>query len=137
VRDYYRGHDVGEPARHKRCQELFVIEREREEIKEILDRSEIPYTEMVMIPNEYPPNPDSTYYGPWFMIETFVGRIKIGWRKRVIHIDWSETGLSASGADVVDKLETTHGSSYVHAWGADKAVEALRKLWAAKEEKAL
>jgi len=110
---------------------------EREEIKEILDRSEIPYTEMVMIPNEYPPNPDSTYYGPWFMIETFVGRIKIGWRKRVIHIDWSETGLSASGADVVDKLETTHGSSYVHAWGADKAVEALRKLWAAKEEKAL
>jgi len=124
VRDYY-----DEPPRHRRCQELFVIERERKEIKGILDRSEIPYTEMVMIPNEYHSDPDPTYYGPWFVVETSAGRIKIGWRKRVIHIDWSETGLEVSGAEVVEDPNVTHGPGYAHAWGPDKAVECLRRLW--------
>ena len=125
VRDYYQGRE--QPPRHKACQELLVIEREQKEIKGILDRSEIPYTEMVMIPNQYYPKP--IYFGPWFMAETPAGRIKIGWRKHVISISWHDTGLVARGADVVDRPDVTHDETMVHAYGADKAVEALRKLW--------
>ena len=133
VRDYYWERD--QPARHKKCQELLVIEREYKEIKGILDRSEIPYTEMVMIPNQYHPNPDPVYYGPWFMVETPKGRIKIGWRKRVISIDWSESGWSAKGSDVVGDKEVTHWEEGVHAYGADKAVECLRRLWDPEKER--
>lgn len=129
VRDYYK-QNRDDPARHKKCQELHVIEREQKEIKGILDRSEIPYTAMVMIPNQYHPNPDPTYYGPWFMVDTPAGRFQIGWRKRVISIDWSDTTFTATGADVVESPDITHWEQGVHAYGADKAVEALRRMFA-------
>lgn len=130
VRDFYWGRGEDARPRHRKCQELAVIQEEHKEIKGILDRSEIPYTEMVMIPNQYHPNPDSTYYGPWFIVETPKGRIKIGWRKRVISIDWSRSGWSATGKDVVEDPDVTHWEQGVHAYGADKAVEALRKIGA-------
>lgn len=43
------------------------------------------------IPNGY--DPDSAYskHRPWFVITTSVGRFTVGWRKRVINIDWSAT----------------------------------------------
>lgn len=118
--------------RHQECDRLRIIEREREEILRVVTESGIPFAEMYMIPNQYHPDPD--VYGPWFMVSTPVGRIKIGWRKRVINIDWSDTGLTATGGDVVDKPEVTHGPTYVHAWGNEKAVEALQKLWATRKE---
>ena len=125
VRDYYQGRE--QPPRHKGCQELYIVDHERKEFTEILDRSEIPYTEMIAIPNQYYPDP--TWYGPWFMVETPKGRIKIGWRKRVISIDWSTSELEAPGSAVVEEERVTHWERGVHAYGADKAVEALRKLW--------
>jgi len=113
--------------RHLACHRLAIIEGERRDMVEIVKRSEIPYTDLYMIPNEYVPNSD--HYGPWVMVVTAVGRIKIGWRLRVIQIDWSETALAATGDVVVEKPNVTHGPKYVHAWSKDKAVEALRKLW--------
>jgi hypothetical protein len=130
VRDYYLGHGEDARPRHKKCQELAIIEDEQKHFKGILDRSEIPYTEMIMVPNRYHPNPDPTYYAPWFLVETPKGRIQIGWRKRVISIDWSESGWSAKGVDVVEDPDVTHWEQGVHAYGADKAVEALRKVGA-------
>jgi len=125
VRDFFG--ELQTP-RHLSCHWLAVIERERSDMVEIVKRSEIPYTDIYMIPNEYARTSD--YYGPWFMIVTAAGRIRIGWRKRVILIDWSETAFAAMGDAVVDKPEVTHGAKYVHAWSAQKAIEALRKLWA-------
>jgi len=113
-------------ARHKTCNRLAIIEAEADEIRKIVERSEMPFNSIHMIPNEYFPDPD--VYGPWFMIETPKGRIKIGWRKRVINIDWSLSGYGAKGEDVVDEANVTYGPQYVHAYGADKAVEALRKI---------
>lgn len=124
VRDFYARRD-GSP-RHRECQRLAVIERETEEIGDIVRRAEIPFTAMHMIPNEYYQDPE--FFGPWFMVETPFGRIKLGWRKRVINIDWSHTKLQV-GPEVFASESVTKWSTGIHAWGADKAVEYLRKIW--------
>jgi len=116
-----------EQARHQECHRIAIIEDEREHFEDILKKAEIPYTKLIAFPSQYYPDPD--YFGPWFWVETPKGRIKIGWRKRVINIDWSKTALGATGGDIVEDPKVTHGHTYVHAWGPDKAVAALRRLW--------
>lgn len=129
IEDHHAPRDRDKPNRHRRCQILAVIEAEQEEIRSILDRSEIPYEKMVAIPNRYHPNPDPVYYAPWFMVHTPKGRILIGWRKRVISIDWSRSNLVAQGSEVVDNPDVTHWAKGVHCYGDERAIEALRRLW--------
>jgi len=58
---------------------------------------------------------------PWFVVTTSIGRFKIGWRKRVISIDWFET----IGTDTADNLFTdenvTKYKKTIHAWSIEKA----------------
>lgn len=128
LHDVYWVRDTG--FRHTKCHKLAVIDREITEITRYFVRAEVPYSEMRMIPSQY--HSDDMYFGPWFMVETPAGVIQIGWRKRVCNIDWSRTGLPARGGHVVEDPKITHGPTYVHAYGEDKVVEALRKLWASK-----
>jgi len=37
---------------------------------------------------------------PWWLVQTDAGLIKVGWRKRVICIDWSPTGFALAPAEV-------------------------------------
>lgn len=60
----------------------------------------------------------------WWLVKTPYGLIEIGWRKRVIHIDWSETPVRA----IVTQDEVTKGETFVHAWSELKAIEYL-KAW--------
>ena len=93
------------------------------------------------IPNGYG---SSGYYKhlPWFVVTTSIGRIKIGWRKRVINIDWSETTQTKSGAMLFPDEDVTKGGQYdyqgdgekgryVHAWGYEKAAEYLKFIMGA------
>jgi hypothetical protein len=64
---------------------------------------------------------DKHYWHPWWLIKTEYGFIKIGWRKRVIHIEWSDTTIRA----IVTKDELTKAVDYVHAYSVAKAVEYL------------
>lgn len=63
--------------------------------------------------------------GPWFLVKAAGGNlIRIGWRKRVIEIDYESTlfrGLLTS--DDVTKTDTL-----VHAWSQEKALEYLSSL---------
>lgn len=68
---------------------------------------------------------DDTYL-PWYLFETDVGLIKIGWRKHVINIDWESTGVHWERP--VDK-DVTYGENFTHAWGYDKALEYLKLLY--------
>ena len=129
IEDYHAPYRDGQKHRHKQCQALALIEHEQNEFRGILERAEIPFEDMVAIPNGYHPNPDPTVYGPWFMVTTPKGRIRMGWRKRVISIDWARSELTAKGEDVVDEPNVTHWEEGVHCYGTDRAVEALRKLW--------
>lgn len=104
---------------------------------------------MEEIPNGYWPESDP--YGkfdPWFKVATPIGYVKIGWRKRVINIDWSGTVLRSlvkneydyydlprlpSGKELfqfaLDNNETTTvDDHYVHAYGYEKATAYLKVL---------
>lgn len=62
--------------------------------------------------------------GAWWLVETLYGSIRIGWRKRVIEIDWSGTPLR----QIVTEDQTTKEPMLVHAWGYLKAIEYLATL---------
>jgi hypothetical protein len=59
----------------------------------------------------------------WLLLKTNIGLIKIGWRKRVIQIDWSDTKIEM----LIDD-DVTKGKDFCHAWSYEKAIEYLNKL---------
>lgn len=62
---------------------------------------------------------------PWWLVQLKSGDIfEIGWRKRVISVNWETTRVrKVLTTDDVSKDET-----YVHAWGYVKALEYLSAL---------
>lgn len=76
------------------------------------------------IPNEY----YETKMFPWLLVTTTKGHIKIGWRKRVIVIDWSDSDVKVKAKDLFQGEETTMDGTMIHAWGYDKAKEYLTKI---------
>ena len=78
------------------------------------------------IPNQYCPCETCP---PWFIAKLPYGDIKIGWRKRVINIDWSATGKRLG--KLFEGEPVTQDDFYVHAYGYEKATEYLKKLHAA------
>lgn len=92
------------------------------------------------LPNEYWPDCDEyadiRRNSPWWLVKTEFGLVKIGWRARVISIDWSDTpyrsGVSkfADGRDieVLTTDDVTKSETMVHAYGYGKAVQHLSAL---------
>ncbi len=68
------------------------------------------------------------YKFPWIIVTTPKGRIKLGWRKRVMNLDWSESDITAMGEILFKDEKTTTGEKYIHCWSKEKAVEYLKKL---------
>lgn len=67
------------------------------------------------IPSEY----SSNDFIPWLIVTTSKGPIKIGWRKRVINIDWSESNIQDT--DLFPDEDVTKGERYIHAWSYEDA----------------
>lgn len=61
---------------------------------------------------------------PWWLVQTDFGLVQVGWRKRVMHIEWSATSIKT----IVTEDDTTKKEQYVHAWTNDKAVKYLMEL---------
>jgi hypothetical protein len=72
--------------------------------------------------------PDSPDYDdartPWWLFLTEIGPVQIGWRKRVLHIEWSTCAVRS----IVTTDDVTKTFTYVHAYRVEKAVEYLRNL---------
>lgn len=83
---------------------------------------------------EIPSGYDKQYGRPWFVVTTCIGRVKIGWRKKVINIDWSDTVVKTKAEDLFKDENVTKGSYdnyfYVHAWSYEKAKEYIDKIHA-------
>ena len=58
---------------------------------------------------------------PWFIVTTEIGRFTIGWRKRVISIDWSETVGTKNPAELFSDEDVTKGTKSIHAWSVEDA----------------
>lgn len=77
------------------------------------------------IPNEY----DCDSENCWFRVTTKIGHLKIGWRKRVIYLDYSETILNnIKGTNLFPGEDTTTLDTGIHAWGYEKAKEYINIL---------
>ncbi len=99
-------------------------DKERDEIIGVFGGREIFVEE---IPNGY----NSQYYNkhlPWFIVTTNKGRIKIGWRKRVINIDWSDSIIKEESKTLFPNEDVTKFDKTIHAWGCDKAKEYIDLL---------
>lgn len=79
------------------------------------------------IPNGYCNGPCCIHL-PWFLVTTSIGPIRIGWRKRVINIDWSETTQKKTADELFPDEDVTKDEHAIHAWGYDKAKEYLDKI---------
>lgn len=85
---------------------------------------------------------------PWYRVTTTVGHFVVGWRKRVLHLDWKDTVLRTrnakgsierpppSGEEVFPKEEVTRWETGIHAWGYDKLQEYVQTLlsWPVRQE---
>lgn len=67
---------------------------------------------------------------PWMLAETKYGPIKIGWRKRVISIEWTNDVVTVHGKETLAKGDeiVTNWDTGVHAWGNAKAIEQLSRF---------
>lgn len=65
---------------------------------------------------------------PWFVVTTSVGRITIGWRKRVIEINWGDSEVETKAEDLFPAEAVTRFDRIVHAWTIEKAREYLDKI---------
>lgn len=61
---------------------------------------------------------------PWWFVKVESGWIEIGWRKRVMSINWEHTPARV----VVTEDEVTKGDDHVHAYSEAKAIEYLTAL---------
>lgn len=75
------------------------------------------------IPNEY-----CDYDRPWLLVTTKVGHIKIGWRKRVMVIDWSLTTNKQAADQLFPNEDVTKYGYAIHAWSYDKAKEYINTI---------
>lgn len=84
-----------------------------------------------LLPNGYC-NQDCCSHIPWFLFHTIDGDIIMGWRKRVISIEWQENYKSFDMNELFSTEDVTKwesdGKRGIHAWSNEKAYEYLKKV---------
>lgn len=71
------------------------------------------------------------YCAPWYFVKTEIGVFKIGWRKRVINIEFRPKNPKKNKINISQLFENedvTKGNDSIHAWGYEKAMEYLKKI---------
>jgi hypothetical protein len=109
-----------------------------EEVKAVFLLSGLKVNQFYKIENKYWPDAyvEQKKNDPWWLAQTEFGMIEIGWRKRVISIDWTNTGMKLKnlpnegflGEQGITSDDTTKWPGGIHAWGYSKAVEYLHAL---------
>jgi len=91
--------------------------------KEIFSSAGFEQFDLLQIPNQYG---SFSYRGPWFEVQTEIGTITIGWRKRVINIEWPTIGQDL--LPLFKDEDVTKSECNIHAWTEEKAIEYLSKI---------
>jgi hypothetical protein len=130
--DYRNASKIGEKIVNSLMEETYnidpqnkiVAEKERTEILSVFGDRSIFVEE---IPNGYCDRYCCKHL-PWFIVTTTKGRIKIGWRKRVIHIDWEDSIIPDSAETLFPDQDVTKFDKGIHAWGIENAKVYIDKL---------
>ncbi len=101
----------------------------RAEIAGIYQAAGVGAVYMESLPNGYCKDP-CCLNRPWFRVTSSIGHIVIGWRKRVLSIDWKDSTVKATGEALFPGEDVTRWETGIHAWGAEKAAEYVRRLHA-------
>lgn len=112
---------------HSKCAKQYEHEREIDRV--IRQIMELIYDEGLtfeLLPNGYCSN-RCCEHKPWFLCHTPDGDIEIGWRKRVISIEWKEN-FKDFDISIFDSEDVTKWSRGIHAWGSEKAYEYIKKV---------
>lgn len=56
---------------------------------------------------------------PWFVVTTEIGRFKLGRRKRVIHLEWTETLCTCIAEELFPNDDVTKYDKTIHAYSLD------------------
>lgn len=100
-----------------------------QQVVALFELSEIPVIAFFQLENMYWPRTieycEERLANPWWLALTKYGPIVLGWRKRVIHIEWK---LTKARILVTDDFDVTKDEWFVHAWGYDKAITYLTVL---------
>lgn len=75
------------------------------------------------LPNRYCP---CDHCPPWFQFDYGAAQITLGWRKRVVHIEWH--GVDIDGEVIFKDEAVTKDRFYVHAWGMKDVEKYLVRL---------
>jgi hypothetical protein len=115
---------------HSECNRKHMEEKQEREFREIFAKAGFTEIQMISLPNEYCP---CEHCPPWFDVTTELGTFKIGWRKRVVCINWNNTVPATEGYQCLtyklfEDEDVTKGEGYIHAWGYDKATDYLARL---------
>jgi len=65
---------------------------------------------------------------PWFRVTTHIGHFTIGWRKRVIHLEWTDTRNIIPSEELFSEEEVTKFDRVIHAWSLDQARNYVKKI---------
>jgi hypothetical protein len=65
---------------------------------------------------------------PWFDVTTRYGIFLIGWRKRVVHLDWSRTLIKKDAETLFPTEDVTKMACMIHAWGYGKLKQYMDVL---------
>ena len=66
---------------------------------------------------------------PWFIVTTTIGRFKIGWRKRVIHLEWTDTTAKKDAVDLFPEENVTKEGRIIHAWSLEDAKRYVETIF--------
>lgn len=104
-------------------------EKEKQELIDLFKNHSLIFVKE--IPNQYEGGGFDGYskHFPWLEITTTKGIFIIGWRKRVIQIDWSQSIIDIEAKNIFSSEDVTMGDKYIHAWGIEKAQEYIDKLF--------
>ncbi len=113
---------------HTECFALSLAAKTQKEFHDIFVAAGFIDPVLTAVPNEYG---SQSYRGPWYTVPMEVGGVlRVGWRKRVIEIDWSgcHSKLHHRLAALFAKEETTHTERIVHANDSTHAVDCLSRI---------
>lgn len=110
---------------HLDCNKFSLYEKSKKEFDYIATNVFIDYS-LHAVKNEYG---SEEYNGCWFIINTCNGDIKIGWRKRVISIEWLENYKEFKFTGMNEKVTKCFDDKrrYIHSDNTLKTIEYLKE----------